>query len=47
MISELPGGVLEAAEGLLKPADGKTPTDPLIDQGKKVIDLLSPFLKAP
>jgi hypothetical protein len=47
VISELPGGVLEAAEELLKPADGKTPTDPLIDQGKKVIDLLSPFLKAP
>jgi hypothetical protein len=47
VISELPGGVLDAAEGLLKPGDGKTPTDPLIDQGKKVIDLLSPFLKAP
>lgn len=47
VITELPGGVLDAAEGILKPGEGKTTPDQLIDQGKKVIDLLSPFLKAP
>jgi len=47
VIKDLPAGVLEAAEGLLKSGDGKPASDPLIDQGKKVIDLLSPFLRAP
>lgn len=47
VISELPGGVLDAAQGLLKSGGGKTEADPLIDQGKKMIDLLSPLLKAP
>jgi hypothetical protein len=32
---------------MLKGEGGKPASGDLIDQGKKVIDLLSPFLKAP
>jgi hypothetical protein len=47
VISELPTSVLDAAQGMLKGEGGKPASGDLIDQGKKVIDLLSPFLKAP
>lgn len=47
VISELPTGVLDAAQELLKGEGGKPASGDLIDQGKKVIDLLTPFLKAP
>ena len=47
VISELPTSVLDAAQEMLKGEGGKPASGDLIDQGKKVIDLLSPFLKAP
>lgn len=47
VVSELPSGVLDAAQGLLKGAAGEPEASGLIDQGKKVIDLLTPFFKAP
>ncbi len=52
ILTDLPADVLDAAKGLLKPggeAPGteKAAPEDLIDQGKKMIDLLTPFLKAP
>lgn len=47
LIGDLPGGVLDAAGELLKGEGGAPASGDLLDQGKKVIDLLSPFLKAP
>ncbi len=47
IISELPGGLIEGAQGLLKPGADPATSGEIIDQGKKVLDLLSPFLKVP
>ena len=47
IFSELPGGLLEGAQELLKPGADPTKSGEIIDQGKKVFDLLSPFLKVP
>jgi len=47
VVSELPSGVIDAAQGLLKGGEAEPGASDLIDQGKKVIDLLTPFLKAP
>jgi len=47
VIDELPAGLLESAQELLGPGGGKSSPEDLLDQGKKMLDLLSPFLKAP
>lgn len=51
VISDLPAGVLDAAQGLLKPGgepgEEKSATGDLIDQGKKALELLTPLLKVP
>ncbi len=44
IITDLPTGLLEGAQELLNPGGGETKSEDLIDQGKKMLDLLSPFL---
>ncbi len=44
IISELPSGLLEGAQELLNPGSGTPKTDELIEQGKKALDLFTPFL---
>jgi len=45
LIGDLPSGLLEGAQGLLTPGEVPVKPDEIIEQGKKVLDLLSPFLK--
>lgn len=45
IISELPGGLLEGAQGLLNPGGDPAKTGEIIEQGKRMLDLFSPFLK--
>jgi len=45
LIGELPGGLLEGAQELLNPGGDPAKSEEIIKQGKKVLDLLSPFLK--
>jgi hypothetical protein len=45
LIGELPGGLLEGAQELLNPGGDPEKSGEIIEQGKKVLDLLSPFLK--
>ncbi len=45
LLDELPGGLREMAEEFLAPDGEKVPSDKLIEQGKKVLDFLSPFLQ--
>lgn len=45
LLGELPDGLRETAEELLVPGEGSDPSDKLLEQGKKVLDLLSPFLQ--
>lgn len=47
IISDLPGSVLDAAKELLNPDAEEAPSDELINQGRKMLDLLTPFLSAP
>lgn len=47
IVEDLPSGLIDAAKGLLAPDAGKGKGDELIDQGKKVLEGLAPFLKAP
>ncbi len=47
VLGDLPGGVIEGAKGLLNPEGGASGASDLLEQGKKVIDLLGPILKAP
>ncbi len=55
IVKDLPEGLLEAAKGLLGPGtvppggeQGRSPpSDDLLEQGRKALELLSPFLKAP
>ena len=47
VISDLPAGVLDAAQELLKPGGEKSGNGNLIDQGKKALELLTPLLKVP
>lgn len=48
---ELPEGLIDAAKQLLGPSGSRSgappPSEELLDQGKRVLDLLTPFLKAP
>lgn len=45
LIGDLPDGLLEGARELLNPGGDPAKSDEIIEQGKKVLDLLSPFLK--
>ena len=45
LIGDLPGGLLESAQELLNPGGDPAKSDEIIKQGKKVLDLLSPFLQ--
>ncbi len=47
VVRDLPGGVIDAARELVAPGGEGGKGDGIIDQGKKVLDRLSPFLKAP
>lgn len=47
ILGDLPGGVIEGAKGILDPGSEGSTTSDLIEQGKKMIDLLGPLLKAP
>jgi len=44
IVTELPTGVIEGAQELLNPSAGTPKTDELIEQGKKALDLFTPFL---
>lgn len=44
IMTELPSGVIEGAQELLNPSAGTPKTDELIEQGKKALDLFTPFL---
>lgn len=44
IVTELPSGLLEGAQELLNPGAGTPKTDELIEQGKKALDLFTPFL---
>lgn len=45
LLDELPDGLREMAEEFLAPEGGNGRSDKLIEQGKKVLDFLSPFLQ--
>ena len=45
LIGDLPGGLLDGAQELLNPGGDPEKSGEIIEQGKKVLDLLSPFLK--
>jgi hypothetical protein len=47
IVKDLPGGAIDAAKDLIGPGGGKSGGDALIDQGRKVLEGLAPFLKAP
>ncbi len=45
LLDELPDGLREMAEEFIAPEGGNGRSDKLIEQGKKVLDFLSPFLQ--
>jgi hypothetical protein len=47
IVKDLPGGVLEAAKELMGPENAKGRAGDLIDQGKRALEGLAPFLKVP
>lgn len=47
ILGDLPGGLLDTAKEVLGTEPAKGSGEGVIEQGRKIIDLLSPFLKAP
>lgn len=47
VLGDLPADVIEGAKGLLDPGGGEGKGGDLLEQGKKMLDLLGPLLKAP
>ena len=45
LIGELPEGLLKSAQDLLVPEGAGVAPDEVIEQGKKMLDLFTPFLK--